>query len=428
MPDLISRYLSNVLTIDQIETLSNKFLDGEFNTFSNIPNTALDKIIDKAKLPDDIMYSATEPYVQTINQHANIQIDGLSDGQILQYEAATSKWKNVTMEFVTVESGVLGAANLAGTGATVFANETTGILNFNRIRSMSTTALAIANVGNEIQLTLTDATSGVKGVVMLNANGGTDAGKAVVGNDSRLTNTRAPTAHASTHLAGQADKIKLDDLEPPDDNTDLDASTLKHGLLKKLPGNTTTYLRGDGSFASISVPTTGVTTIAKEVDDMYISNDSSERTLISHVVPGGSLGTDGILRIEVGGEFYNATSGGKYLGFRVKIDNTTLWGTDIGTITEQGNSRGVFLTAKISQRGSTSAQNLTGFCLVSDDQGASYGGVGGQDDDEGCYDMAIKGSSNINWTTDHTVSITCTLSDSDGQLSFDRNLATIEQM
>ena len=44
--------------------------------------------------------------------------------------------------------------------------------------------------------------------------------------------------------------IKLDDLGAPDDNTDLDASTVKHGLMKKYPGGTTNYLRADGTFAA----------------------------------------------------------------------------------------------------------------------------------------------------------------------------------
>lgn len=44
--------------------------------------------------------------------------------------------------------------------------------------------------------------------------------------------------------------IKLDDLVAPDDNTDLNASTSAHGLLQKLPGGTTTFLRGDGQFTT----------------------------------------------------------------------------------------------------------------------------------------------------------------------------------
>jgi len=50
-------------------------------------------------------------------------------------------------------------------------------------------------------------------------------------------------------IAGAGSQIKLDDLGTPDDNTDLNASTLVHGLLPKLSGSTATYLRADGSWA-----------------------------------------------------------------------------------------------------------------------------------------------------------------------------------
>jgi hypothetical protein len=43
---------------------------------------------------------------------------------------------------------------------------------------------------------------------------------------------------------------KLDDLSATDDNTDLDASTAKHGLLPKLGGGTTNFLRADGTWAA----------------------------------------------------------------------------------------------------------------------------------------------------------------------------------
>lgn len=41
---------------------------------------------------------------------------------------------------------------------------------------------------------------------------------------------------------------KLDDLETPDDNTDLNATTARHGLLPKLGGGTSNFLRADGSW------------------------------------------------------------------------------------------------------------------------------------------------------------------------------------
>lgn len=43
---------------------------------------------------------------------------------------------------------------------------------------------------------------------------------------------------------------KLDDFGTPDDNTDLNASTTRHGLLRKLGGGTANFLRADGTWAS----------------------------------------------------------------------------------------------------------------------------------------------------------------------------------
>lgn len=47
---------------------------------------------------------------------------------------------------------------------------------------------------------------------------------------------------------------KLDDCLAPDDNTDLNASVSAHGLLRKLDGSTSVWLRGDGSWASLPAP------------------------------------------------------------------------------------------------------------------------------------------------------------------------------
>lgn len=55
--------------------------------------------------------------------------------------------------------------------------------------------------------------------------------------------------HAFTHESGGQDEIKLDNLGAPDDNTDLDASTSAHGLLKKLSNVVTEFLNGQGSFS-----------------------------------------------------------------------------------------------------------------------------------------------------------------------------------
>lgn len=79
---------------------------------------------------------------------------------------------------------------------------------------------------------------------------GAGATQAAPGNDSRLSDARVPTAHAPSHKSGGSDSIKLDELAAPTDILTLNADTAKHGLLPKLPGGTTTFLRADGTFAA----------------------------------------------------------------------------------------------------------------------------------------------------------------------------------
>jgi len=64
-------------------------------------------------------------------------------------------------------------------------------------------------------------------------------------------------AHAVTHEAGGVDPIQLDDLAAPSDNTDLNATTSAHGLLRKLSGLDVQVLRGDGTWG-MSPLTSGV--------------------------------------------------------------------------------------------------------------------------------------------------------------------------
>jgi hypothetical protein len=60
-------------------------------------------------------------------------------------------------------------------------------------------------------------------------------------------------AHARRHVRGGNDPIRLDDLAEPEDNRDLDANTLRHGLMPKLTGDASDVYRGDGTRGKVSV-------------------------------------------------------------------------------------------------------------------------------------------------------------------------------
>jgi len=74
-----------------------------------------------------------------------------------------------------------------------------------------------------------------------------------------------PQLHAAEHLLAGGDAIKLDDLASPDDNVDLNASTVKHGLLMKLGGGEINFLRADGTWA-VPAGGNGATTFLGLID------------------------------------------------------------------------------------------------------------------------------------------------------------------
>lgn len=80
-----------------------------------------------------------------------------------------------------------------------------------------------------------------------NANGANHPPASV--NDTATINFSIDSANQIISGNVVPGNIKLDNLGTPDDNTDLNASTSRHGLLRKLSGNTNEYLAGDGTWA-----------------------------------------------------------------------------------------------------------------------------------------------------------------------------------
>ena len=72
----------------------------------------------------------------------------------------------------------------------------------------------------------------------------------VSGDDPQLTNARIPLPHALSHRAGSGDALAIDVLALPSDNTNLNATTSYHGLLRKLDGNAAHVLDGTGAWST----------------------------------------------------------------------------------------------------------------------------------------------------------------------------------
>jgi hypothetical protein len=147
---------------------------------------------------------------------------------------------------------------------------------------------------------------------------GTGANTACVGNDSRLSDSRTPTAHATSHQngggdevsvaglsglladgqtplahatshkSGGSDAVKLDELAAPTDVTTLDVSATAHGLCPKFPNNTTTFLRGDGTYAAPAGGGGDVVYTGTTADTAV--NVTSDATIVTRDITGVAAG------------------------------------------------------------------------------------------------------------------------------------------
>jgi hypothetical protein len=81
---------------------------------------------------------------------------------------------------------------------------------------------------------------------------GSSANTVCQGNDSRLSDARTPSAHATSHKSGGSDAIKLDELAAPTDVTTLNATTSAHGLMPKGDGNAVHFY--SGALTQVSPP------------------------------------------------------------------------------------------------------------------------------------------------------------------------------
>lgn len=133
--------------------------------------------------------------------------------------ATSNSW---TMSFAPAPAGATGATGATGSAGATGATGATGAAGSN--------ATATTNAG--------DLTSGTLNDSRLSAN-------VVLTTDSRLSDSRSPTSHASTHSSGGTDAISIN-------ASQITAGTVATARLATGTADSTTYLRGDQTWATVS--------------------------------------------------------------------------------------------------------------------------------------------------------------------------------
>lgn len=106
-----------------------------------------------------------------------------------------------------------------------------------------------------------------------------------------------------------------------------------------------------------------------------VVNTTTETTFYSYTVPGGALGTDKRLRVDLILDFLNNTGSGQTFTLKVVFGATTMFVDTTGTLATNTARRPIRLSVWLSADGSASAQILNGVLTVGATSAAT--GIGG---------------------------------------------------
>lgn len=154
----------------------------------------------------------------------------------------------VSVELCDTTSGSITATLPALTASSA----TTGTNNHRLLwfKNLGANSLILDGNGSEVLFdgvsSATTLTVPAGAAVLIQSRTGTGAGWYVLASHGMSSSL---AAHETSHREGGSDELKLDDLGIPDDNTDLNASTTRHGLLSKLSGNSNEFMDGTGNWS-----------------------------------------------------------------------------------------------------------------------------------------------------------------------------------
>jgi len=207
----------------------------------------------------------------------------------------------------------------------------------------------------------------------------------------------------------KAIKDAADSLVTLTDVTTNNVSTTKHGFAPKLPGNTTTFLRGDGQYAAPAI--SGVAAQDRSTSQTSVTNTTTETTIYSYTVPGGTLGTSNMLRLTIWGQYLNNTGGARTLTIKVKYGATTVADETRATNADAAN-QDFKLEAFLMAAGATNSQK-GGFVI----HGANVNQI---------FSNASYGTAAEDSTASKTLTVTVTHDSASANCTFNKEVAILE--
>jgi hypothetical protein len=103
-----------------------------------------------------------------------------------------------------------------------------------------------------------------------------------------------------------------------------------------------------------------VTVENRDVTPADVVNTTTETTVYSFTVPGGTFGTDKALRLTLIGDYLNNSGANTSLTVRVKLGATTISSTTFTLVSSNAARRALTVTCTVSAANATNAQASSG--------------------------------------------------------------------
>lgn len=182
---------------------------GAVLTFTSVPSSIVAGMLVTDTTNSGVIPSGTtvaSVTSTTVTLSASVTGSGVSSGDAINFSGAAGAVTNLSVS-ETATTVSIASSSGAGVAIPAATDTTAGVLDATRAAKIDGLA-AVATSGSYNDLSNTPAL-GTASALNVAASGDASSGQVVKGNDSRLTNSRTPTAHAVSHASGGSDPISI---------------------------------------------------------------------------------------------------------------------------------------------------------------------------------------------------------------------------